>query len=84
MTLTVYSKPNCPNCVILKDRLDQKSVDYTTIELDFGQTTQNELITVIDFKTKFPGITSMPFFVHEDGAGVVTTGGMMQALKKFA
>lgn len=82
MTLTIYTKPNCPNCVILKNRLDQKQVDYDTIELNFGQETTNTIIEVVDFKTKFPGVTTMPFFEVEMH-GQKITGGITQALKLF-
>ena len=34
---TVYSKPNCPQCVTLKTFLKQKQLDYQEIILDVGQ-----------------------------------------------
>jgi glutaredoxin len=79
MSLIIYTKPNCPNCEILKTRLNSKNVEFEVIELNFGQETQNQLMEVIDFKSKFPGITSMPFFelkIHDE----VITGGITKAL----
>jgi glutaredoxin len=49
MSLIIYTKPNCPNCEILKTRLNSKNVEFEVIELNFGQETQNQLMEVIDF-----------------------------------
>lgn len=83
MSLTIYTKPNCPNCVMLKELLLSRSVAFSTIELNFGQTTVNPLMEVIDFKTKFPGVTTMPFFEFVKPDGSVETGGYMKAMNLF-
>ena len=33
MSITVYSKPHCPQCALTKRKLDALSAQYTTIDL---------------------------------------------------
>ena len=51
--LVVYSKDNCPACVLLKARLDKEGTEY--VEVNVGKD-----MTVADFKEKFPNVRSLP------------------------
>ena len=65
MNITIYSKPNCTFCVQAKNLIKSKNLQYTEIELDFGQTPAdgNQLMEVASFKVSHPGVTSMPLIV---------------------
>lgn len=76
--LTVYTKPNCPNCVILKNLLAAKGVEYSTVELDFGQQSTNQLMSVEAFKAQNPGVNMMPFFTCEGEDGGPKQGGLRE------
>lgn len=76
----LYSKPSCPNCTNLKDKLNRAGVPYSIIEVNFGQDTENQIIEVEDFKTQFPGVSQMPFFTAEV-SGAEVKGGFREALK---
>ena len=80
--VVVYTKPNCPNCVQLKSLLERKGVDFTIVELDFGQPTTNKKMKVEDFKSLNPQVSSMPFFTSLSEQGVVQ-GGFMTAKSVF-
>lgn len=67
--MIVYTKPNCPQCIQLKQHLDSKSIPYKTIEIDFGQYTMNDLISISEFKAKYPTVQQMPFWVSDDNQG---------------
>lgn len=76
----LYSKPNCPNCLILKNKLDNAGIPHSIIEVNFGQETENVMIEIDDFKSQFPGVSQMPFFTAED-SGTEVKGGIREALK---
>jgi len=33
MSITVYTKPNCPQCQLTKSALDKAGLDYATVDL---------------------------------------------------
>ena len=76
--MIVYTKPDCPNCIQLKQYLANKSIPYKTIELDFGQETDNELITIEEFKSQYPTVSAMPLWTHG-----TETGGLAMAKRLF-
>lgn len=53
MKTIVYSKPNCPGCVTLKNKLKAEGVEYVEIEL-------GKDMSIEDFKGKFPTVRSVP------------------------
>lgn len=53
---TVYTQPNCPGCVILKNKLIQQNVPFQTVEI-------GKDITKEEFFEKFPGVRSVPHVV---------------------
>ena len=56
MSLIVYSQPNCPGCVIMKNKLKEEGKTFT--EIIIGKD-----ITVDEFKERFPTVRSVPFMV---------------------
>lgn len=80
--VVVYTKPDCPNCVQLKSLLERKGVDFTIVELDFGQPTTNKKMKIEDFKSLNPQVSQMPFFTSLSDQGVIQ-GGFMAAQKVF-
>jgi len=76
----LYSKPDCPNCLVLKNKLTSSGVPFSIIELNFGQDSENPIIEIADFKAQFPGVSQMPFFTATvDGKD--TKGGIREAMK---
>jgi glutaredoxin len=57
--LTIYSKPNCPNCAKAKHLLNQRGVPYD--ELIIGKD-----ITVEDLLTKYPFAKTAPLIFEGD------------------
>jgi glutaredoxin len=58
--LTVYTLPNCPSCVTLKDKLKKYNVSFN--EQVIGRDVTRE-----DVFSKFPGVKTAPI-VESDGA----------------
>jgi len=56
MTLTIYTKDNCPACVQLKASLKQEGKEFTEVKIGAD-------ITREDFMTKFPTVRQVPFTV---------------------
>ena len=62
MTITVYSKPNCPQCVVTKTKIQKNGHSFDEVILDIGQPklpgvkyiSRDELFTI------FPGAKTMP------------------------
>lgn len=73
--VTLYTKPNCPQCMQVKALFEKHGIVYDIIELNFGQATSNKMIEVADFKTQNPTVNSMPFFTAIDGNGDAVSGG---------
>lgn len=44
MTITVYSKPNCPQCELTKRDMDILGIEYQTIDISQNQEKLNELV----------------------------------------
>lgn len=55
----IYSKLNCPACLIEKSALDAKGVDYKEIMI-------GKDITREDFMAKFPHVRSVPYVVEDN------------------
>jgi glutaredoxin len=53
MTLVVYTKDNCPACVLLKARLVSEGESF--VEVHLGKD-----MTIEAFKEKFPTVRSVP------------------------
>jgi glutaredoxin len=64
--LTVYSKPQCPQCVTAKTELKKHGITFSEVEVDYGQTTTNSTIARTEFMEKFPGVRSLPHIVSDD------------------
>jgi len=79
---TVYSKPNCPNCVQAKDLLTKKGLEFKEISLDFGQDKEEgkEYLDVATFKSQFPAVKMMPHILENDA----TIGGFSSLVKYLA
>ena len=58
MKTIVYSKENCPACIVLKDKLNKEGEDF--IEIKVGVDISRE-----EFMQKFPQVRSMPHVVVE-------------------
>jgi len=57
MKTIVYSKPNCPGCDTLKNKLKSEGVDY--VEIMLGKD-----MSIEDFKAKFPAVRSVPHMIY--------------------
>ena len=57
MKTIVYSKPNCPGCVTLKNKLKAEGVEFVEIEL-------GKDISIEAFKEKFPLVRSVPYMEY--------------------
>ena len=55
----VYSQPNCPGCVALKEQFKKDGTEFIekVIHVD---------IPIDEFMMKYPGVRSVPFVVDED------------------
>lgn len=53
MKTIVYSKPNCPGCVTLKNKLKAEGKEF--VEVVLGQD-----MSIEAFKEKFPEVRSVP------------------------
>lgn len=80
MTLTVYSKPACPQCEQAKSFIKQKGMQYLEVILDVGQPKTNgvQYITRDALLQKFPTAKMMPQIEGPSGA----IGGFSE-LKEF-
>lgn len=58
--ITIYSKPDCPQCEQVRTALEMRSFDYKEISLEDDESINN-------FKAKFPEVRSVPQVVI-DGA----------------
>ena len=59
MALVVYTKDNCPACVLLKARLVSEGTSF--VEVHLGKD-----ITIEAFKEKFPNVRSVPHMENKD------------------
>ena len=61
MKTIVYSQPNCPGCVTLKNKLKAEGVEFVEIEL-------GKDMTIEAFKEQFPTVRSVPHMIYsKDG-----------------
>lgn len=60
--ITVYSKPNCPQCDVIKKWLSVNSFEYSEIIFDIGQPHEDNktYIPVKEFKALYPHVQSAP------------------------
>ena len=65
---TVYSKPNCPQCVQAKSLILSKGHEYKEIIIDVGQDKEDnkEYISLSDLKKLIPGAKSAPQIYYQD------------------
>ena len=61
--MIVYTKPQCPNCEIVRGHLALRGILFTTVCLD---TPKN----VAAFKEKYPGARSAPYVTFDDGTPI--------------
>jgi glutaredoxin len=54
----LYSKLNCPGCVVKKNELIKEGVDFKEIKIGVD-------ISVDEFFQKYPDVRSVPFVVEE-------------------
>ena len=61
MKTIVYSKPNCPGCATLKNKLKAEGVEFVEIEL-------GKDMTIEAFKEQFPTVRSVSHMIYsKDG-----------------
>ena len=80
----VFTKPACPNCVLLKNLLKNKNVEYNVVELDFGQETNFTKLSIAEFKQLYPQVSAMPFFTATYITSTMSqevSGGLSYAMK---
>lgn len=65
---TVYTKQNCSQCIMAKNLLSSKNIDFSTVEIDYGTPIDGEKISREDFMSKFPGVRELPMIVENDVA----------------
>lgn len=83
---TVYSKPNCPNCISAKQLLESKGLNFQVFELDVGQEKKADVTyyTAGELKERVPTAQSVPqIFIegHLDSREIYIGG--FNSLKKF-
>jgi glutaredoxin len=55
-TTTVYTKDDCPACLIVKNRLHSQGVEFKEVKIGRD-------ITVDAFKEQFPNVRMVPYVV---------------------
>lgn len=55
-TTTVYTKDNCPACLIVKNRLRNQGIEFEEVKIGRD-------ITVEAFKEQFPNVRAVPYVV---------------------
>ena len=65
---TIYSKPNCPQCVIAKNLLSAANIEFNEIHIDTGQEKHNDLnyISRDAFIEKFPNQRMLPLILKDE------------------
>lgn len=78
--ITIYGKPNCPQCDQAKSLMKQMGREFLYIELDVGQQQQSDqqYITRDNLLNLFPGAKSVPQ-ITVDGRAI---GGLVE-FKKY-
>lgn len=67
MTLVVYSKANCPQCVTLKKRLEAASIEFQEVRTDLDETQRQFLLS--------KGHRALPV-VYKDGVHVTNVNSL--------
>lgn len=63
--ITVYTKQNCPKCVMAKNLLTSKKVEFATIEISYDDSTTGDgYISREQFMVENPNVRELPFIVH--------------------
>lgn len=57
--ITLYSKQDCPNCILMKSEFERTNTPYT--EIMIGRD-----ITREEFMEQFPQVRSVPFVVNDE------------------
>lgn len=75
MNINMYTKSNCPNCVIAKQLLESKGLPYLEIDVELGSRWQNLI-------KEFPDARQMPqIFINDQRVGGLA--GLQEALRKI-
>lgn len=74
MTITVYTKDHCPNCVSAKQLLTAKGLTYVAVEIGTPEGQR--------FLAQWPGVRQMPQIFIE-GQRVGGLAGLQAALKQM-
>lgn len=56
---TIYTKEDCPACMVLKSKLFSKNIPYQEIMI-------GKDITREEFMEKFPGVRQVPYLVEQE------------------
>ena len=59
-TTTVYTKDNCPACLVVKNRMHNQGIEFKEVKIGRD-------ITLEAFKEQFPLVRQVPFVVVESG-----------------
>lgn len=60
--ITVYTKTNCPYCVLVKKYLDMKQITYNTVNMDEDTSAMEKIMSMT-------GRTIAPTTLVSDGSG---------------
>lgn len=75
MNITIYTKPNCPNCDAAKRLMDAKGLDYTTRDV-------SSAVNMVELLAQAPDARQMPQ-IFIDGQRVGGLAGLQAALKQM-
>jgi len=68
--ITVYTKQSCPKCVMAKNLLNSKKVNYNTVEISYDDSiTGDGYISRAQFMAENPNVKELPFIV--DGTTII-------------
>lgn len=74
MNVTIYTKNNCPNCVVAKHILQVRGIEYTEVDIETGDRFAN-------FVANYPDAKQMPqIFIGDQRVGGLA--GLQAALKQ--
>jgi len=75
MRVVMYTKDNCPNCLIAKQILTAANIEYIDVDIMLGSRLQN-------FLAEYPDARQMPqIFINDQRVGGVE--GLKVALRKL-
>lgn len=74
LTITIYTKDNCPNCTTAKNLLKYKGLEYTELDAE-------NPIAMANLLGRYPAIRQMPaIFINNQYVGGLA--GLQSALKQ--